>query len=202
MEDLRKQTVDTYNKSAAALAEYFKGIGPRIADIDLAFELAGNPSTARVLEIGCGDGRDAKEIVARAEWFKGFDISESLIELARQTVPGSDFEVADARTYEYPKNLDVVFAFASLLHLDKDEVQGVLEKVHEALNPNGIFYLSLKEKPEYMEEVKDDQYGRRLFYFYNADIISAMAENLYEVAAHTRKTIGHTDWFELALRKI
>lgn len=201
-EDLRQTTVDTYNKSAQALAEYFKGIGARTEDIDIAWRLAGNPEAAKVVEIGCGDGRDAKEIVKRSKQYVGFDISEELVKLARATVPGARFEVADAVTYEFPEGLDIVFAFASLLHLDKDEVKDVLQRVAESLRPGGVFYISLKYKPEYTQEIKEDQYGRRLFYFYNPEIIAELAGRAFEVVATSRKTIGHTDWFELALRRI
>lgn len=108
--DLRQQTIDTYNKSAIALAEYFRGIGSRTTDIDKAFALCGEPKSAQVVEIGCGDGRDAKEIVKRAGWFLGFDVSEELIKLARELVPTGKFEVADATKFTFPENLDIVFA--------------------------------------------------------------------------------------------
>lgn len=201
-EQLRQRTIDTYNESAAELAEYFKGIGPRVKDIDRAFELAGNPEDARVVEIGCGDGRDAEDIFERAGWYQGFDVSEGMIDIAKKHVPGASFEVADALDYDYPENLDIVFAFASLLHLDRQEVSEVLKKVHNALRPGGIFYVSLKERPEYTEEIKDDQYGSRLFFFYNAALISDLAEGNYEVADTSGKKIGSTQWFEIALRKV
>ena len=201
MTDRRQQTIDTYNKSAKKLAEYFRGIGSRTEDIDRAFGLAGLPSV-RILEIGCGDGRDAKEIVQRVGWYLGFDISEELIKLAKAHVPEGRFEVADAVTFQFPENLDIVFAFASLLHLDKDEVKTVLANAHGALRPGGVFYISLKHKPAYSSAVKEDQYGKRLFYFYNAAVVSELAGKGYEVAKTWREVHGHTDWFEIALRKI
>ena len=201
-ERLRQQTIDTYNESATELAEYFKGIGPRVKDINRAFELAGNPQNAKVVEIGCGDGRDAEDIFERAGWYEGFDVSEGMIAIAKEHVPGASFKVADAMEYDYPENLDIVFAFASLLHLDREEVSEVLKKVHSSLRPGGIFYLSLKEKSEYTEEIKEDQYGSRLFYFYNAALISEMTEGDYDVVDTSGKKIGSTQWFELALRKI
>jgi SAM-dependent methyltransferase len=202
MRELRQQTIDTYDQSAEALAEYFRGIGPRVHDIDLAFLLAGEPEKARVLEIGCGDGRDAKDIIRRTPNYRGFDVSSSMIRLARSHVPEGEFEVADAMTYEYTETQDIVFAFASLLHLDKEEVTTVLKKVHIALRIGGIFFISLKEKPEYTEELKEDDFGKRLFYFYNADIIGELAGTDYETVALSNMTIGHTKWFEIALKKV
>lgn len=199
----RQKTVDTYNKSAKELAEYFRGIGSRTSDIDLAIQLAGNPQNLVILEIGCGDGRDAKEIIKHTASYTGIDISEKLIELARAYVPNAHFEVADAATYQYPSGIDVVFAFASLLHSDKAEVKDILHKVGKALNPGGICYISLKYAPEYTEKVKADKYGERLFYFYNPEVITELASDEYEVAKQSvgSRTIGDVVWFEIALRK-
>ncbi|MGH7237367.1 MAG: class I SAM-dependent methyltransferase [Candidatus Saccharimonadales bacterium] len=162
-QDLREQTVDTYNKLAKELAEYLRGIDPRTKDIDFALQAAGNGKQSRVLEIGCGNGRDAKYIVGKVDWYQGFDISEELIKLAREHVPGGKFEVADAVNFHYPENLDVIFAFASLLHLDEDEVRRVIQNAALALKPGGIFYISLKCGSEYLEWVKQDKFGTRFF---------------------------------------
>lgn len=203
MTDHRQTTVDTYNKSAQALAEYFKGIGPRVHDIEAAINLARNPKNPRILEIGCGDGRDAKEIKKRAGWYLGFDISKELIKIARKHVPEAKFVVADANTFQYPDDINIIFAFASLLHLNKDELKQTLVRVHNVLKPGGIFYISLKFAPNYEEKIKKDQYGTRLFYFYNTNIITELAGQQYEVAQKTDGFVvhGNTKWFEIALRK-
>lgn len=205
MTDYKKLTVDTYNKSAKELAEYFRGIGPRTDDIKRAIELAGNPKDPSILEIGCGDGRDAKEIVQLTPNYTGFDISEELIKIARADVPAGKFEVADAVTYEYPTNsLDAVFAFASLLHLDKDEVRDVLRKVYKSLREGGVFFISLKFSEAYKEELKEDKFGTRMFYFYNPELFIELAGEGWEVAYQDKGfiTAGNTEWFELAFRKL
>lgn len=201
MEDLRRATIDTYDRSAQELAEYFRGIGSRVSDIDKAFELVGNPKSAQVVEIGCGDGRDAEEIVKRTPHYLGFDISKGLIDLARQHVPEADFKVADAAEFTFPKNLDIVFAFASLLHLDKDALRQVCFQVQTALKAGGVFYISLKYAPEYREYVKRDAYGIRLFYLYNPDLIRDLAGEGFRAVHLSQELKGNTDWFEIALQK-
>lgn len=203
MKTLREQTVDTYNNSAEELATYFKGIGSRTKDIDIAIELCPTQANPNVLEIGCGDGRDAEEIVKRTTSYVGFDISSALIKLAQAKVPRAHFEVADATTFNYPSDLDIVFAFASLLHLDKEEVGIVMKKVEQALKPGGIFYISLKLAPKYEHRVKQDQFGTRLFYFYNPKLITELAGSGFESVQSSTGfvTVGNTEWFEIALRK-
>ncbi len=201
MVDWRQETVDTYNKSAKELADYFRGIGSRVEDVEEAFRLAGNPNSANALEIGCGDGRDAKEIIKRTPNYTGFDISSELIKLAQKHVPNARFEVADLANYAFPQDLDIVFAFASLLHSDKTEVKNVLAKVYQALNIGGIFYISLKYMPEYTNRIKEDKYGRRKFYFYNPQLMLELAGENFEVVFGDSQTLGHTDWFTIAFQK-
>ena len=199
----KQQTINTYNKSAKELTEYFRGIGSREKHIDLAIRLAGTPINPRVLEIGCGDGRDAREVIKRTRNYTGFDVSEELIGIARDYVPSAEFEIADAIDYKYPNGLDVVLAFASLLHLDKRDVKSVLQKVHKALKPGGVFMISLKLADSYKEQVKEDNFGSRMFYFYNPNVIEELAGPGYEVASCTSdfKAANKSKWFEIALRK-
>lgn len=201
MDDLRQDTIDTYNHSAKQLAEYFRGIGPRITYIETAFELAGNPTKAKVTEIGCGDGRDAREIVKRADWYEGFDISKEMIRLAKAHVPDGQFRIADAAIYDFPPNLDIIFAFASLLHLNQGEVRAVLANAARSLKPGGIFYISLKYGPKYTEWIKEDEFGRRRFYNYNSEIIAKLAGKNYKIAKTWREIHGNTEWVEIALKK-
>lgn len=199
--DWHNRNIETYNDSAEKLAEYFNGIGARTDDIELALKLAHRRNEARVLEIGCGDGRDAEEIVKRVEWYEGVDPSSGLLTIARQRLPDTSFIEADALSYDYPDNLDVIFAFASLLHVNKEDLTTVFDMGYEALLEGGIYYLSLKERPEYTEEVKTDDYGERMFYYYNVDLIKEVAGTGFQAVHESHQTIGNTDWFTLALKK-
>lgn len=201
MSNLRQETIDTYDNSAEALAIYFQGIGSRVEDIEKSLNYAGTTTNARVVEIGCGDGRDAKEIAPHCTFFTAFDISKGLIRIAKKNVPGVKFQVADAVTFDYPQDLDVVFAFASLLHLDRNELKTVFEKVAVSLRHHGIFYISLKHRDQYESGVKKDEYGKRLFYFYNQETIEDLAGSQFVTAESYVKHHGNTDWLEIALRK-
>ena len=54
--DRNTKTIDTYDSSANELAEYFKGIGARVDDIQLGIKLCGSSDKLQVVEIGCKDG--------------------------------------------------------------------------------------------------------------------------------------------------
>jgi SAM-dependent methyltransferase len=195
------KTIETYDRSAKALAEYFKGAGARTKDIELALKLAGVTGGARVVEIGCGDGRDAVEIIKRTKWYEGFDPSEGLLEIARNKSPQTSFVRADALTYDYPSGLDVIYAFASLLHVNQDDLRAVFKKAFKALRKDGIFYISLKERDAYTEEVKKDEHGERMFYYYNVALIQALAGPAFSTVYEVHYNMGKTEWFSVALKK-
>ena len=197
-----QKTIHTYDKSAKALADYFKGIGARVYDIELGLKLANKETGARVVEIGCGDGRDTSEIIKRVSWYEGFDPSEGLLQLARRKLPGEKFVNATAQTYDYPPAVDVVFAFASLLHVNKKDLRVVFDKVYDSLVFGGIFFISLKERPRYVEEVKSDAFGERMFYYYSVDDITRIASSKFKLVYEDHQKIGETDWFTVALKKV
>lgn len=200
--DQDAKTIKTYDHSAQALSEYFSGIGSRVEDIELGLKLANTSGGVRAIEIGCGDGRDAAEIIKNTTWYEGFDPSEGLLNLARQKVPKTSFIKADALEYDYPKDTDIVFAFASLLHVSITNLPTVFEKVAHSLRPDGIFYISLKERETYAEELKKDEFGERMFYYYNPEIIKQTAGSAFVAVHEAHQMIGKTGWFTIALRRI
>jgi SAM-dependent methyltransferase len=196
----KDQTVATYNAAAQAMAQKFRGIGARSSDVERALALVTAPEP-HVLEIGCGDGRDAKEITKRTPYYLGIDISTSMIAEAKRYVPGAKFEVADVESYAFPKGLDIVFSFASLLHSDREAVGAVLARAHEALNASGIFYISLKYD-EYGEVTKTDEFGTRTYYMYTPALIRELAGDAYEVVFAEEQELRGQRWFTIALRKV
>lgn len=197
------QTIKTYDDSAEQIAEYFKGIGARTEDIKRGLELANVvDGGAKVIEIGCGDGRDAAEIVKLTDRYEGFDPSRGLLKLARKKLPGVSFVEADALSYRYPRGVDVVYAFASLLHVNRQDISVVFRKAAKSLKPGGIFYISLKERSDYVEEMKSDVYGERMFYYYSPSVINNIAGDEYESVYEDHQKIGSTDWFTIALRRV
>ena len=72
------RTAQTYHQSARQLSDHYDAIGAREGDITLALALAGQPENPHILEIGCGNGRDARVIKRHAGKYIGIDISPIL----------------------------------------------------------------------------------------------------------------------------
>lgn len=192
-------TTNTYDRAALEYAVKFNNLKSRDGDIQETFQLCGakNPKT---LEIGCGNGRDAKKILEYTNDYLGIDISSSFLELAKKENPTAEFILADIENFEMPKNLDVVFAFASLLHSPKEELQKVIDNIFNCLNPNGVVRISLKHSDDYREVVKEDDHGVRYFYFYSKEDIQDLCKKFKILKLEVNNLLGQ-DWLEALLQK-
>lgn len=201
MENKKRETIDTYNKSARSIANKFNRQGARTEDINRLFSFI-KKKDPFVLEIGCGNGNEAKEILKRTKNYLGIDVSKNLIKIAREDIPEGKFEVADIEDYRFPKNIDAVVSFASLLHSNKENISKILKRVHEVLSDGGVFYISLK-KGEYSEEgfTRTDEFGTRTYFFYTPELIQELAGNSYEVIYTNERNLRGQEWFVIVMKK-
>ncbi len=72
-------------------------------------------------------------------------------------------------SFIFPKNYDIVLAFASLIHSDYEATEKLFAKIHKNLNEGGIFYVSMKKSHTYTEVEKDNGFGIRKYYHYSVD---------------------------------
>ena len=92
------------------------------------------PPDARVLDVGCGDGKVTALIESAS--VTGCDRSAEMIELARREHPECTFVVADARELPFAAAFDVVVSFTAL-HWVVDRHVDALTGMRRALVPGG-----------------------------------------------------------------
>lgn len=98
---------------------------------------------ARILEAGCGSGRDARAFHKMGYDVEAFDACAELVELARQHsgLPVEQKRFGDVTDVE---RYDGIWCCASLLHVPLAELPGVMARLARALKPGGVWYLSFK----------------------------------------------------------
>lgn len=182
------------------MAQKFISFGARTSDIKQVFNLC-KKKNPKVVELGCGNGRDAGEILKLTNDYLGIDISRSMIEIAKKTVPQAKLKVADLEGFEFEKRIDIIFAFAALLHSKKENLKKMFLKATKALNPNGLFFINLKYG-NYAEFSKDDEFGTRTYYYYTPEDIEKMAGKSYKTVFKNVHILRDQKWFEIILQKI
>jgi len=134
------KTIDYYNKHAEEFtASTFE------VDMESLYQpfLVELQEGARILDVGCGSGRDTLAFKNKGYQVDAIDYSEELVKKATQLTGTSIklksfYEVDDYEAY------DGIWACASLLHCERNCLAEVIEKLLSALKPNGMLYMSFK----------------------------------------------------------
>ena len=86
------------------------------------------PDDARILDAGCGSGRDAKKFTELGFAVSAFDASEEMVKHATQYA-GIEVQQLRFDQLKYKGEFDGVWACASQLHVRKDEFVSTLQNL-------------------------------------------------------------------------
>lgn len=134
------KTIEYYNKNAA---DYI--MRTSAAEMHKVYSkfLKYLPKSASILDLGCGSGRDSKYFLSKGFSVTAVDGSEEIAKLASKET-GIEVQCIRFDQLNYKNCFDAVWANASLLHVEKSKMHGILEKISKALKNNGILYSSFK----------------------------------------------------------
>lgn len=96
-----------------------------------------------ILDLGCGSGRDSLAFYELGYDVTPVDASEEMCRLA-EIHTGLEVLQMTFEAMEFENVFDGIWACASLLHVPKKELSGILTKIARALNHKGILYMSYK----------------------------------------------------------
>lgn len=101
------------------------------------------PSGGKILELGCGNGRDAAHMLSL-----GFDVdaTDGTPELAAEAERrlGKPVRILRFEELDAISAYDGIWACASLLHAPASALVGIFGRIHRALRPGGVFTASFK----------------------------------------------------------
>ncbi len=96
----------------------------------------------RILDFGCGPGRDLVALVKRGHAPVGLDGAEAFVRMARERA-GVEVWQQDFLALDLPAAaFDGVFANASLFHVPSRELPRVLGELFDCLRPGGVLFAS------------------------------------------------------------
>ena len=195
---MRNQTIRYYNENAKDFCAGTIGADMSVCRGKFVTYLQ---KGAKILDAGCGSGRDSKVFLDM-----GFDVvaMDASIEVCKeaegylnrpvlcQTFEGMDF--VDA--------FDGIWACASLLHVAKSEIDFVMEKMKRALKDRGIMYVSFK----YGENEREKD-GRFFSDYTEESLIQLLERHSFTieeifVSCDVRKEREGERWVNAMVRKI
>lgn len=134
------KTIDYYNKHAEEFtASTFE------VDMESLYQpfLAELPGGTRILDVGCGSGRDTLAFKNKGYYVDAIDYSEELVKKATR-LTGIPVKLESFYEIDADEAYDGIWACASLLHCERSRLKEVIGKLLRVLKPNGVLYMSFK----------------------------------------------------------
>lgn len=114
-------------------------------DMSAVYErfLAALPEAGRILDAGCGAGRDTAAFLKLGYPVDAFDASAKLVEIARK-VSGIRVQHSTFLAFQSEEPYAGIWACASLVHVPAAQMSGTLRHLGQMLQPQGVLYASFK----------------------------------------------------------
>lgn len=192
------KNLDYYNNNA--MAYYDESQLFNMKDIcDDFLKIANIPEGSKILDAGCGSGRESVFFRDKGFEVTAVDGSEELVKICNEK-HNLNAEVVNFADMKFNNEFDAVWCCAALLHLPEAEFEIAVANLANALKEDGTMYFSIKKLPDnFMEDTR----GRT---FYNVGIDKMheiFAQNNLELVSYyeTGKQTEKTQMFENYLLK-
>ena len=120
----------------------------------------------RVLDAGCGCGRDYKYMVQKGFSVDGIDLSSGMLKIAQEKIPNGKFELMDMTDLTYPDDkYDGILCNHSFFHIPVKEIPKTLLNFKRVLKNNGNLLLILNEGDG--ETMVEEPYRQETYLYMN-----------------------------------
>lgn len=166
-----RRTINSYDEMAEEYCSKTMEDGDReLQEKMLDRTVSSLKDDARIIDLGCGDGRDTSYLKRKGFDVVGMDLSRPMVDLARKKYHDSTFIQMDMRDTIFPDNtFHCAWANASIINLPKSELSTFEAEVHRIITDDSIFAFSFKKgEGEGMENgdvLKEKPYPRYFSYF-------------------------------------
>lgn len=140
MHNAAEETLSYYNSNAKGFVESTANVEFGALQNKFASML---PEGGRILDLGCGSGRDSLAFLQAGFTVDAMDGSEQMV-AAASTLTGLPVAHALFHEYQPEHEYDGIWACSSLLHVPAQDLPSIIFKYTRHLKPGGVFYMSFK----------------------------------------------------------
>lgn len=137
---MTNKTIEYYNENAESYSN--STINLNLQNVYKDF-LKYIPENGKILDVGCGSGRDSLHFKNLGYKVVALDASKELADKASKYI-GQEVIFSKIEDITFKNSFDAVWCMASLVHLNNSELDIALEKISQAIKPQGSFYASFK----------------------------------------------------------
>ena len=129
-----------------ASEDYYWGIEPAELCYEL-LKLLPPGKDVKVLDIGCGEGKDAVFMAKQGYQVTAFDITKNgiakTLKLAKENDVKVDAFIADINDFSIDETFDIIYSTGTIQYLDEDKIPAFFEKVRNMTRPDGINWFNV-----------------------------------------------------------
>lgn len=157
---MKNNTLSYYQKNSSLLVDRYES-----ADISKVQQLLLQTfcTNGKLLEIGCGSGRDASFMIKNNYDIIAIDGSKNMINEAKKIHPNLSnnlFHKILPNELTFDEKFDGIYSIATLMHLTKNDLKAVLLKIFNLLKENGFFLMSVSLFRNDVDKNGYDEKGR------------------------------------------
>lgn len=194
---MTNKTLDYYNQNAESFIQGTVSVDFKETQDKFLQSLTGKT----ILDFGCGSGRDTKYFIESGYAVTAIDGSEELCKSA-SAYTGIQVKHMLFQDLDEVDCYDGIWACSSILHLPKEELKIVTQKMSRALKPNGIIYTSFKYGN--FEGERNGRYFTDMTEISMAKLLLDFPELKVEkqwITGDVRVGRGDEQWLNMILRK-
>jgi SAM-dependent methyltransferase len=110
--------------------------------VDVARRELGDPSTVRALDVGCGTGETDAYLVGRLGAIEGIDVSERVVEAARERNPSVTYRLYDGERLPHDDGaFDLAFSICVVHHVPPSRWRAYVAELARVVRPGGVLAL-------------------------------------------------------------
>ena len=192
-------TLDYYNEKAQAFCDDTQNV--EFSAFQRAFT-SHLPEGGRILDFGCGSGRDSRAFLNGGYQVTALDGSEELCRIASEFI-GQPVICSTFQEYAPDEVFDGIWACASLLHIPSEELGGIVSKLAKSLRRGGCFYVSFKygdsrgvRNGRFFQDMTEDSLGELLKEIPELEVIST------KITADVRPGREKEMWLNVLLKRV
>ncbi len=199
----------SFEKISEETINYYNENGPEFFSDTVNLDLSSlyNPFIelllpgGHILDAGCGSGRDSLYFKHHGFLVTAFDGSEKMVEYATRTT-GLPVKKMNFQNVNFSNCFDGIWACASLLHIQKNQIDDVFDRLSNSLVPGGLLYASFRYGNN--EVINNGRLFNNYDEFTVKELISRHKELILErlwITFDIRSNKRKIEWLNIILKK-
>ncbi|MBU1167255.1 methyltransferase domain-containing protein [Patescibacteria group bacterium] len=203
MSDISKVNIETYDKTAKEYDEWARGFD--MSNEYRQFKEYLVKDSGKILDVGCGSGRDARALFDMGYDVVGIDLSDNMLKLAKLKAPAAKFIRMDFRDLFLENDyFDGFWANATLFLVAETDLKKATQELYRVTKKGGVGFISFKEGEGEVKKEIDGLAKIQLLYSYS-ELREIMKEVGFKVLMTERKEDQRRKgvfWLRYYLRKV